>query len=231
VLSLAVLVTANACYQMARKPAEILGVVVPTSPKPPAETWSAYRGLFEEHATDVMRPELLAALVQVESSGDPLAHTYWRWRFSWNPLEVYAPASSAVGILQITDGTFAEARRLCIHDHAVAREGAWYDPGVCHLNALYLRTVPSHAIEMTAAYLHASMVEVLVRERISRATHDDRQRLAAVIHLCGLQRGAAFARRGFGPLRGERCGDHDLAGYLARVQNLKAAFALMAAVR
>ena len=57
----------------------------------------------------------------LEGSGNPVARTYWWWRFSWNPFEVYRPASSAVGMFQITDGTFAEARRYCIHDHVSSR--------------------------------------------------------------------------------------------------------------
>src|SRR6267142_211412 len=47
--------------------------------------------------------ELLAALAQVESAGNPVARTYWRWRLSWNPLAIYQPASSAVGTYQMTD--------------------------------------------------------------------------------------------------------------------------------
>ncbi len=142
-----------------------------------------------------------------------------------------APASSAVGMLQITDGMFAEARLLCIHDHEVARDGPWYDPRACWFNGLYFRTVPSHAIEMTAAWLHLAVTDTLAAQRISRATIDQKQRLAAVIHLCGRERGAVFARRGFWVLPGERCGDHDVAQYLARVQKLKRAFARMDPVK
>jgi len=225
------LVAANVAYHVVRKPTEVLGVVVPTSPKSPEATWSSYGRFFDAHSTEIVPPELLAALVQVESAGDPLARTYWRWRFSWNPLQVYAPASSAVGLLQITDGTYAEARRLCIHDHAVAREGPWHDPGACWMNALYFRTVPSHAIEMTAAWLHESVAETLAAQRNRRATAEQKQRLAAVIHLCGRERGAAYARRGFWTLPGERCGDHDLAAYLARVSELRRAFARMGEAR
>src|SRR5262245_16218012 len=105
---LAALVLVNGCYQVARKPTEILGLVMPSSAKGPRSTWAEYGLLFRRHSTDVMRPAMLAALVQVESAGDPVARTYWRWRFSRNPLEVYAPASSAVGILQLTDDAFAE---------------------------------------------------------------------------------------------------------------------------
>lgn len=226
-----VLVTVNAAYHAARKPTEVLGVVVPTSPKTPAQTWSAYGDAFFESSTDVVTPDLIAALAQLESAGDPLARTYWRWRWSWNPLEVYGPASSAVGLLQITDGTFARARRLCIHDHAVVRDGAWWDPRACWGNALYFRTVPGHAIEMTAAWLHQSVEDTLAAERISRASLEKKQRLAAVIHLCGSERGAAYARRGFWALPGERCGDHELAAYLARVRELRRAFVRIAASR
>jgi hypothetical protein len=224
-----VLVAANAAYHAARKPTEVLAVVVPTSPKTPAETWSSYGPSFGASSTEIVTPDLLAALAQVESAGDPLARTYWRWRWSWNPFEVYAPASSAVGLLQMTDGTFAQARRLCIRDHSVAREGAWWDPRACWGNALYSRAVPSHAIEMTAAWLHQSVVDTLVAEGIAKATLEKKQRMAAVIHLCGRERGAAYARRGFWALPGERCGDHDVAVYLGRVRVLRRTFAQIAA--
>jgi hypothetical protein len=230
-VAIAALALANVAYQIARKPTEILGVVVPTAPKTPQETWSAYGASFEAHSTEVMDPALLAALAQVESAGDPLARTYWRWRWSWNPLELYGPASSAVGLLQMTDGTYAQARRLCIRDHAVAREGPWHDPRACWLNALYSRTRPDDAIEMTAAWLDLSVTDTLQALRIRKATREQKQRLAAVIHLCGRERGAAYARRGFWIVPGERCGEHDLAAYLGRVASLGKAFARMSSAR
>jgi len=226
-LALAAACGAGVAWQVAKKPTELLGLVAPSSAKTPASTWRAYGPLFDAHATDVVTPELLAALAQVESAGDPLARTYWRWRWSWNPLEVYAPASSAVGLLQITDGTYSEARRLCIHDHAVARAGPWYDPRACWLNALYLRTVPSHAIEMTSALLDDAVADVLAERLAFRATLAEKQRLAAVIHLCGRERGSAFAARGFRARPGERCGDHELARYVGRVEALKGLFERM----
>lgn len=225
-VGIATFLLANACYQVVRKPTELLGVV-PTARKAPTETWRSYGALCRAHATDVVSAGLLAALVQVESAGDPLARTYWRWRWSLNPFELYAPASSAVGILQITDGTYAQARRLCIHDHAVVRQGAWLDPRACWFNALYLRTVPSHAIEMTAAWLHQNVEELVVERAKGRASLRDRRRLAALVHLCGAGRGAVFAARGFRLAPGERCGDHLAAAYLARVETLAAAFARM----
>jgi hypothetical protein len=229
VLGLAALSVVNGCYQVARKPTELIALVAPSSSRTPESTWSEYGSLFREHATDIMRPELLAALVQVESAGDPLARTPWRWRWSWNPLELYAPASSAVGILQQTEETFAEARRFCIHGHAVARDGPWHDPRSCWLTFLQFRSVPGHAIETTAARLHWVVVDTLAGRRGVEATLAQKQRLAAVVHLCGRQRGAAFAQRGFRVLPGERCGDHGLGRYLTRVQRLQGAFARLGA--
>lgn len=221
--AVAAFLVVNACWQVVRKPTELLAVV-PTERKAPPETWASYGPLCREHATAVVTPGLLAALVQVESAGDPLARTYWRWRWSWNPLELYAPASSAVGILQITDGTFEQARTLCIHRGAVAREGAWLDPTSCWFNGLYFRTVPSHAIEMTAAWLHQNVEAIAGPAGSGRGTLRDRRRLAALVHLCGPGRGAAFVARGFRPAPGERCGDHLVASYLARVEALAAVF-------
>jgi hypothetical protein len=196
--------------------------------KHPSQTWREYGPLFTTHSTAVITAELLAALAQVEGSGDPVARTSWRWRLSWNPFEVYRPISSAVGMFQITDGTFAEARRYCIHDHVVVEDGTWYDPWSCWFNALYMRVVPGHSVEMTAALLDRTVARTLGRNRITGASLRQRQDLAAVIHLCGSGAGNAYARRGFRFRRGQRCGDHDPRRYLAEVNALKLQFARLA---
>ena len=121
VLLVAAWAAVNGIVQVARKPTEVFFPVSDSLGKPPAQTWRQYGPLFAKHSTTVITPELLAALAQVEGSGNPMARTYWRWRPGWNPFEVYRPASSAVGMFQITDGTFAEARRYCIHDHVVVQ--------------------------------------------------------------------------------------------------------------
>jgi hypothetical protein len=165
----------------------------------------------------------------VESSGNPAALTYWRWRFSWNPFEVYRPASSAVGMFQITDGTFAEARRYCIHDNVVVEQGPWHDMRSCWFNALYTRVVPGHAVEMAAALLDRAVERIVARHRAGAASLQQRQDLATIIHLCGQAAGDRYARQGFRFGRGQRCGDHDPRGYLARVNALKREFARLAA--
>src|SRR5206468_1302385 len=86
--------------------------------KTPLETWRQYGSLFREHSTAVIAPELLAALAQIEGAGNPVARPRWSWRPSWNPFELYRPSSSAVGMFQITDAAFRDAKRYCIHDLA-----------------------------------------------------------------------------------------------------------------
>jgi len=211
----------NWVYQVARKPAELFFPVSGVLSKSPADTWRQYEPIFRQHSTPVITPELLAALAQVESAGNPVARTYWRWRLTTEPLNVYRPASTAVGMYQITDGTYDQARRYCIRDHAVSEE--------CWFNGLYMRVVPSHAAEMTAAHLHRSVVSALERNQAARATLQQKQDLAAVIHLCGASAGDAYARRRFRLAAGQRCGDHDAAAYLERVNQLKKAFTRMAA--
>jgi hypothetical protein len=226
---LLVWLTVNWVYQVVRKPTELFFPVSGVLAKRPPATWRRYGPLFRKHSTDVISPEFLAALAQVEGRGDPVARTYWRWQPAWNPLEVYRPASSAVGMYQITNATFHEAKRYCIHRHVVVEDGPWHDVRSCWFNGLYTRVVPSHAVELTAALLDRSVSSTLRRQRITAATLQQKQDLAAVIHLCGAGPGDAYARRGFRLTADQRCGDHDARGYLARVNAMKRQFARLAA--
>jgi hypothetical protein len=215
----------NAIYQVARKPTELFFPVSGVLDRTPAQTWEEYEAIFRRHSTATISPAFLAALAQAEASGNPVARTYWRWEATPQPFEIYRPASSAVGMYQITDATFAEARRYCIHDHAVVEDGPWNDSRSCWLNWAYSRVVPSHAVEMTAAYLDRRVQSVLGRQRIGNATPAQKEDLAAVIHLCGAGAGDGFARRKFQPARGQKCGDHDVRAYLGRVNAMKRVFA------
>jgi len=220
---------ANWSYQVTRKPAELFFPVSGALSKTPRETWRQYEPIFRDHSTAVMTPGFLAALAQVEGAGNPLARTYWRWRLTWNPFELYRPASSAVGMYQITDGTFREAQRYCIHDHAVVEKGPWYAMRSCWFNGLYTRVVPSHAVELTAALLDRRVAGTLGSRGIAGATLEQKQDLAAVIHLCGAAVGDAYAKRGFRLSAGQRCGEHDLRDYLAQVNAMQRIFAALAA--
>jgi hypothetical protein len=214
----------NWLYQVVRKPSELFFPVSGTLNKTPAETWRQYAPLFRKYSTNVISPELLAALAQVEGSGNPVVRTYWRWSFSSKPFEVYRPASSAVGMYQITDGTFAEARRYCIRDHAVAEDGPWNDWNSCWFNRLYTRVIPSHAVELTAGYLDRSVTSALERHHVKLAAPQSKRELAAVIHLCGAGAGDEYVRRGLRLAEGQRCGDHDAREYVARVGGMERIF-------
>ena len=220
---------ANWLYQVVRKPTELFFPVSGVLAKSPPETWRQYSPLFRRHSTPIVTPALLAALAQVEGAGNPVARTYWRWQLTWHPFEVYRPASSAVGMYQITDATFREARRFCVHDHVVVEEGPWHDVHSCWFNGLYSRVVPSHAVELTAALLDRGVAETLQRQHVARATLAQKQDLAAVLHLCGAGPAEVYVRRGFQLSPGQKCGDHDVARYVSRVRAMKAEFSRLAA--
>jgi hypothetical protein len=219
----------NGIYQVFRKPTELFFPISGVLRKHPAETWRVYGPLFRRHSTEVMTPDLLAALAQVEGAGDPLARTYWRWKLDLNPFSIYRPASSSVGMYQITDGTFAQARRYCIHDHVVVEQGAWNDWDACWFNGLYTRVIPSHAIELTSAYLSHRVSRALARHPVPGVSLQSRQALAAVIHLCGASAGVRLARQGLRIEPGRRCGTHDLRSYLDKIERHRARFRQLAA--
>lgn len=218
---------ANWVYQVLRKPTELLFPVSRALAKTPSQTWKEYAPLFRTHATAVITPDFLAALAQIEGAGNPLARTYWRWNPTWHPFELYRPASSALGMYQITDGTFAQTRRGCRYDSAVPDDESMGMPGTCWVDSLYSRVVPSHAIALTSAELDRGVARTLKRQRIV-ATLQQKQDLAAVIHLCGAGVGEAYARRHLRLLPGQRCGDHDVRAYLGRVNAMKRLFARLA---
>jgi hypothetical protein len=123
---------------------------------------------------------------------------------------------------QITDGTFREARRHCIRDHVALEEGCWF-------TGLYTRVMPSHAVEMTSAYLDRRVAAVVARRRAA-ASLEQKQDLAALIHLCGAAAGEAYAARGFRLTPGQRCGEHDARAYLGKVRALQRQFARLSAL-
>jgi hypothetical protein len=90
--------------------------------------------------------------------------------------------------------------------------------------------VPSHAVELTSAYLDLHVRGILAHYQINSATVRQKQNLAALIHLCGAGAGAEYARRGLRLTDGQRCGDHEARVYIARVDAMKSEFARLAAM-
>jgi len=167
---LAVFSAMNVVYQVLRKPTEVFAPVSGAFNKTPIETWRQYAPLFREYSTTSISPELLAALAQVEGAGNPVASTYWRWRLTWNPFAIYRPASSSVGMYQMTDAAFTEARHYCIRDHVVVDNG-------CSLTGLDSRVPPSRAIELTAVFLDRNITAILSHR--PKTTASARQKPAA----------------------------------------------------
>ena len=127
------------------------------------------------------------------------------------------PASSAVGMYQMTDAAFADARHYCIRHHTVIEDEGWSIWHSCWFNAFYSRVLPSHAIELTAVSLERNVAQILARRPNVTASSPQKEDLATIIHLCGAGPATTFARRGFRLLSGERCGDYSVAFYLAEV--------------
>jgi hypothetical protein len=99
----------------------------------------------------------------------------------------------------------------------------------CGFTGLYTRAVPSHAIELAAVYLDHNVAAVLAHAPGAAASPQQKQDLAAFIHLCGAGPASAFVHRGFQMMAGERCGDHLVAAYLAKVNAMKRRFLRLAA--
>ncbi len=223
------LVVTNIIYQVVKKPTELLLPVSGLLVKTPAETWRSYGPLFRDYATATITAVLLAALAQIESAGNPAAHTYWRW----NPdasdlLAFYRPASTSVGMYQMTNPAFADSQHFCIRDHVVVAGGG---AGSCSYDGLISRVDPAHAVELTAIYLDRSVAAVLGVQRRRTATPQQKQDVATIIHLCGAGPAKRFVHQGYRLAPGETCGDHQPAAYLAQITALKQIFRRLGAGR
>ena len=221
------LLAANFIAQLVLKPSEVLGLAGMGSTKTPRQTWAELGPAFQSRATRLIAPEFLAALAQVESSGDPFAGPPWRWRWTTNPLRLYGPASTAVGLMQITDGNFKQARVLCVKNGRVARDGPWSDPDACRLTGLYSRLAAADAIEMTSAFLHLHVSKLLAKTK-RKVSVREREGLAAVIHLCGPEKGPALVRANFNADALGSCGEQAVGPYVRQVLRYRAQFSRMA---
>src|SRR5467141_4341625 len=171
-LVLAAFSLTNLVYHVVSKPSELLFFVGGALDKEPIETWRRYEPLFRTYSTSTITPELLAALAQVESTGNPVARTYWRWQLTWNPFAAYKPASSAVGMYQMTDAAYAEAARYCIRGNAVVDTG-------CGFTGLYTarsRAMPSSSrpctwTTMSRQFLLARQTQRQARSRSRISPH------------------------------------------------------------
>lgn len=181
-------------------------------------TWQAYETAFKENGTRYVQSEFLAALAHTESTGNPWATPTWRWRWQGDVTRLYAPASSATGLLQFIDSTFDEAKRFCIQNGQVVTRQAWNTLDGCWFNAMYTRLSAADSIEMAAARLHYLVEKTLGAKRAKNTQPQDLRRLAAVIHLCGATRGRQFAKGNLSFKVVSRCGSHSVPRYVGKLE-------------
>jgi len=125
-------------------------------------------------------------------------------------------------MFQMTDAAFAEGRQFCIRNHIVSQDD-------CRFGWLYIRVIPSHAIELAAVYLDRNLARIAAGHPNAKPSAEHNRELASMIHLCGAGTAKAFAQSGFRLVAGERCGEHDVATYLARVKAMEGEFLRLAA--
>ena len=214
-----VLATLNLIFQVVRKPAELFFPVSGVLSKTPIGDLARVRGAFPGafHRGHYRRS------CSRRSRRSRAAATRWRARRgacapSVDPREVYRPASSAVGMYQITDGTFEQAKRYCIRDHVAIEDGCWF-------NSLYMRVIPSHAVELTSAYLDRSVAAILAGRRLSASAAAKAGPRRLDSSLRRLRRRCLCARAASAWRRASAAATHDVRAYLAQVTALKRVFA------
>ncbi len=207
-------------YQAVRNPAILISLFGSGMYKSSYSTWEAYKHLFEEHSTYIMTAEFLGAMAQAESGGNPLVIPQWKWQLTTDITRIYAPASTSAGLFQYTQPTFQDAKRFCIHNHNLATQGEFFSLRSCWFNSMYSRFWPSHAIEMTSARLHYYVKRILRKTGFSKVSVLKQQKLAAIIHLCGVRKGEKFAKSGFSFSAVAKCGSHSSQAYFNRIHRL-----------
>jgi len=202
---------ANGFYQVWQKPAEVFSLVGLGQAKTPYQTWVTYKDQFHAYETPTISAELLASLAHIESNGNPLATPGWTFRLSSNWDQVFAPATSAVGLFQFTNGTFEMAKQWC--DQSPQCPSSWF----------YSRLWPEHSIRLAANYLNRSLREVLPLSNME-LPEQVKQQVVGIIHLCGKGKGLKFVRSGFSLDTVGYCGAHNARSYVNQLHSLNRQF-------
>ena len=151
--------------------------------KTPASTWREYGPLFREHSTSGHHARAARRARPGRGCGRPRGADALALALARNPFEWYRPASSAVGMYQITDATFRDARRYCIHDHVVAEDGRGDRDRAGSTASIPRRSEPRDRDDRRAA--RSGRCPSGARRIASPRPPHQKQDLAAVIHLCG----------------------------------------------
>ncbi|MEC9282814.1 MAG: hypothetical protein VX642_08880 [Bdellovibrionota bacterium] len=196
----------NIAHQVYRHPSILFLPISVFFNKTVFETYESYGDVIHENAGNKIDPFFMASLIQVESMGNPLATTYWSFNFLTEPWKMYAPASTATGLLQVTKPTWDTVLKYCQNAKASVR-----NQSCNHWFGSY-RVFPSHAIELTSFWFkkHLSKWKNL-------SSRNARQTLA-VLHLCGPAKAKRFIRNSFHWGSLGRCGSHSPSAYYSKVE-------------
>ncbi len=166
----------NFCYQIYRHPIHLLSLLHPGEAQTPMQIWKSYSEDFKSYSTNSVSSELLAALAVVESNGKSWATPSWNLQSTTTPENLFAPATSAFGLMQITDGHFKETKSDCIRSKTLYHN--------CWMNFFTSRVFASHSIEMAAVYIHKQL-EAFQKKLGRPLSSEEKVSLASVTHLCG----------------------------------------------
>lgn len=216
----------NVILGLVRKPAHLLKPIATYFYKAPSQTWQSYQSIFTHFETSNLDAEFLAALAQAESAGNPIATPYWQFSFRQDILSFFQPASSSIGLYQMTYDTFQDAKRFCFIDGTLHIDANSKQLQKCWMNDFRFRFSASDSIHLTSARLHY-YTESSIQKYRKKASLRQRQQTAAIIQLCGPGKGDAFVRSNFSIQQMGRCGSHSVSAYLNRVFKYKATFVSM----
>ncbi|MCH2535573.1 MAG: lytic transglycosylase domain-containing protein [Bdellovibrionales bacterium] len=206
--------------QIIQKPAHLLGFMSSYFYKTPYETWQSYHQDFKQYETITTSSYVLAAIAQVESSGNPIATPHWEWNLKNKWHSLYAPVSSSVGLYQFTTPTFERAGTLCVHKGEIYDKVEPYQIlHPCWWSRFGVRLSASSSIRAASAYLHKEVGELLRRFNMEHLGVKSRARLAMVVHLCGKYKAALLLKKRSLASLGY-CGSHNVAQYIKKAERL-----------
>lgn len=209
-LSLIFLLVSFAVYHVYKHPSLVFYPVSVFFNKTTYETWEEYQDEFYYYGSKKVEPEFLGALAQTESMGNPFALTYWQLGWSSNPLNWYRPASTATGILQVTQGTWKDMKQYCLGEGGVKYAK---NLGACPANMFRFRIFPTHAIHMVSAWFHKHSQPLALTGKLQR-------KYLSVLHLCGKSKAKLLRKKGFNLSKIGRCGSHNPRNYFAKVERI-----------
>lgn len=210
--------------QLVQKPAHLLSFASSYFYKTPYETWKTYHADFKKYQTSTTPSYVLAAIAQVESSGNPIATPKWEWNFknSWHSL--YSPVSSSVGLYQFTTPTFNRAAKFCVHEGKLySKVEAHQILHPCWWSRFGFRLSASSSIRTASAYLHKEVSELLKRFNMSHLGVRSKSRLAMVVHLCGKHKASLLLQKRSLHSLGY-CGRHKVSKYIKKAEQLTRKF-------